>query len=308
MTTIKTFLKNEGVQYFTEGKNVSSGWINIKCPFCNDRSNHLGIKLNNLNRCSCWKCGDKKLLDIVVEIKSCTIEEAKRITKDLISSNTLQHHKDIVHEEIKLAKKISLPKHCSNVFPKLHLDYLLGRNFNARKIIRKYSLKACYMDGEYKYRIIIPIYEHGKLICFTSRDVTNKQKLKYKTAPKGKSIVDPREVIYNIDSVNEYCDAALVEGPTDVWRFGDGAICFLGVNITPQRILKIGEKKIRNLFIIFDNDRTGKAKSTLTSKILSPVVKNIHVVKFKTKRINDIAEFSDDQIRLFKRSIDFKSR
>ena len=36
-------------------KNVSVGFIGIKCPFCEDRSNHCGIATDAGNF-SCWRC------------------------------------------------------------------------------------------------------------------------------------------------------------------------------------------------------------------------------------------------------------
>ena len=40
---IISYLENRGVSYWTEGKNVTDGWVNINCPFSPDPSNHLGI-------------------------------------------------------------------------------------------------------------------------------------------------------------------------------------------------------------------------------------------------------------------------
>ena len=43
---IENYLDDLGVDYISEGKNVSSGWIEINCPFCGqDPSKHLGINL-----------------------------------------------------------------------------------------------------------------------------------------------------------------------------------------------------------------------------------------------------------------------
>ena len=35
------FLDDYDIEYWTEGKNVVKGWVNITCTFCDDDSNHL---------------------------------------------------------------------------------------------------------------------------------------------------------------------------------------------------------------------------------------------------------------------------
>ena len=99
-------------------------------------------------------------------------------------------------------------------------------------------MKACYTTGKYAYRIIIPIYENGILKTWTSRDVTNKQKERYKAATIEESAYDPVEAIYNIDNVKEYHDAFLVEGPTDVWKMGNGSMCFMGCEMDTSKTFK----------------------------------------------------------------------
>jgi len=302
---IKELFENEGIRYWTSGKNVSSHHINIQCPFCGDRSNHLGINLKNISMCNCWKCGPKNLLDIIVEVCDKSYKEAKDILKNLDKYSTFIPEEN----KIKLVRRSVLPKEASDFFPAIHLKYLKERGFRPKRVIRKYKLKACYLDGDYRYRIIIPIYQKGKLVSFTGRDITEKQKLKYKTASAKESRIDPKEIIFNLDSVNEYGDAFCVEGPFDVMKIGDGAFCFMGIKITPQRILEIAEKKIQNLYIFYDNDAPGKSAAKRISKYLSPVVKQTHILKYtktKNRKINDPANLTREEVLNLKKVLNFK--
>src|SRR3990167_10574082 len=51
-------LTEHDIPYWERGKNVSIGFIGIKCPMCNDHSNHCGINTSNM-LFSCWLCHTK---------------------------------------------------------------------------------------------------------------------------------------------------------------------------------------------------------------------------------------------------------
>ena len=55
---IVAYLDEKGIEYVTEGKNVSAGWIGLQCPYCSDQSNHLGVCLDGKGF-SCFRCGER---------------------------------------------------------------------------------------------------------------------------------------------------------------------------------------------------------------------------------------------------------
>jgi hypothetical protein len=75
------YLDDKNISYSTSGKNVSSGWIGISCPFCGDSSNHLGINLES-KVFSCWKCGEKgNFIKLAMELEGLSFKEImKEIT------------------------------------------------------------------------------------------------------------------------------------------------------------------------------------------------------------------------------------
>ena len=75
------YLQDEvGIKVSIDGKNVSTGWIGVQCPFCNDETNHLGIRINDL-RCSCWKCGNHSFISYITELIDCSHSKAKQLYK-----------------------------------------------------------------------------------------------------------------------------------------------------------------------------------------------------------------------------------
>lgn len=298
---LKDFFEENEVKYWLSGKNVSSGWINIQCLYCNDKSNHLGIRKRDF-KCSCWKCGGHYFGDVISKITGCSLKEAKKIMSELKKgTRTKTRRKD--KNDFFYQNEVVLPKEATKEFPKIHLKYLKKRGYNPRKIIEKYNLLSCYTSGRYKFRIIIPIVMNRKIVAYTSRDVTNTQRLRYLTAKESECIINPKEVIYNYDSIKENKDAFLVEGPFDVWKMGDGSFSFLGIKITSNRLINIAKKKINNLYIFFDNDSAGKNAAKKVSRILSPVVKRIHILSLK--KYDDPGSLNKIEISRIKRGLDF---
>lgn len=284
---IKMFLQQNGIKVWDSGENVSKGHINIKCLFCDDDFNHLGINLKTL-KCNCWRCGKKHISKIIMRVLNCPYGEAKSIVKSFDIALLINDKKyDLNQSDI-----INLPEGASKKFPNKALRYLESRGFNPKYLIKKYDLYYCnFANQRYKFRIVIPIYMDHKLISFTCRDITDIQTPKYKTATNKDAI---RSAIFNYDNIEKFGNAILVEGPMDAMKLGDGAFSCLGVSITPEREKLIAKKCIENLYILYDNDKTGIRKSEENESILENIVKRIHIMKLKG--INDPAELTFDRV------------
>lgn len=279
------FLEEFGIEFWTSGsKNVSPGWIGLQCPFpeCDDDTNHLGIRLKD-KKCNCWKCGPHSLRSVIKELTDLPNDEIKSIIKFLGAADEdipPYYHQQTPSSEVnKIRRKMSLPQESSIHFPQLHLDYLRSRGFPPLKTIRKYKLRATRNLGKYKFRIIIPVYMDRKLVNFTSRDVTGEQEEKYRHAPNKDVILHRDHCVYNIDSINQNGDAILCEGPLDVMKMGDGAVSFFGVQENVQQIIALKNKKIRNLYIMFDNDKAGNKNANRIAKMFAPLFKKVEVIK-----------------------------
>lgn len=298
---IEQFLKQQGIRVWDRGKNVSAGYIGIQCPFCNDHSNHLGIRLKDL-KVNCWKCGGHSLINTLKLLLNIGYIDAKAI-----SENLFKGVQDIEPDQDRIpASQLILPQGFSNTFPKIFKDYLEKRNFNSRRIIRKYKLMTCYRHGYYRYRIIIPIFKNHKLVSWTSRDITNCAEKKYIAAKVEESLIKPSELIYNFDSVKFGGDAILVEGPFDVFRVGDGAFCFLGIEINSSRLKQIVLKKIRKLYVFFDNDNPGKFAAKVAANQIAPLVKEVTFLNIKLFREKiDPAKMDSDLITKLKIDLEF---
>lgn len=299
------WLEEHDVEYFTDGKNVSHGWVNIQCPFpgCGDTSNHCGIRLSDL-RISCWICGsDHTFVNLAMELTECSYKEAIYTKKSL--SRGAGYDPLLTRRQSDTSSNITrLPLEATPDFTKKHLDYLRSRGFiPPKKYIKKYKLLATHPIGKYQFRIIIPVYMNNQLVSFTSRDVTGKQTPPYLSASDKEGKMNIKSTIYNYDNLRPRSNAILVEGALDVWKLGDGTISPFGVKYTDRQIILLKRKEIQTLFIMFDNDSAGRAGGRNFAKVMAPLVKKIEVVTFET--INDPGDLSIDEVSVLKYQIGF---
>lgn len=298
------FLKDYDVEYWTKGENVTKGWVNIKCQFCDDHKNHLGINLKTL-QVNCWLCGSHSTLRLVQKIMRSRWGEAQRVLKELTKGKKRGKRFKSKEERKKSERIMLLPDVASKHFPRLHIDYLRSRGFDRpRQLIKKYRLLACYTTSKYKYRIVIPIYLDGSLVSFTTRDVTERRKPKYKHPSLDEVLITPKNVVYNYDSITHGSDCIIVEGPVDVWKLGDGTVSTQGITFTTQQVLYLNKKGINNLFILFDNEPKAQRKAKELARMMAPLVNRVENVKLKG--FNDPGDLSISEAMSLKRKLGFK--
>jgi len=313
------FLDEHDIEYWTSGKNVRAGWLNIQCLFCDDESNHLGISMHNF-KVHCWRCGHSTIVNVVKRIADITYKEAKNICDELslgsLDANPPNAESYSSSEDL-LSANVEMPRGSTRRFPEIHKQYLIGRGFRpdkVKKLIRRYRLRACHTyPPRYKFRIIIPVIQNRKIISFTSRSIIDDDPniIKYMEASphpykeNGKKIheclIKPKHLVYNIDSVQEGSNALLVEGPMDVWKMGSRAICFFGVNFTEQQLIIVKNKKIKNMFIMFDNDRTGITNARIVARVLAPLVKKIEIITLGN--VNDPGELKEEEATIIRNQL-----
>lgn len=270
---LRELFEDEGIRYWPSGKNVARNCVNIQCIYCDDASNHLGINYKNL-RVKCWRCGPHNFTRLLVDLFDWSWTHAKQVAQSLEADSTPPLNVDTSSVSPRGGKStVLLPQESTIHFPRIHIEYLRSRGFPPRKTIRKYKLRAVYNLGRYKFRVVIPIFMERRMVSFTARDITGQQDPPYKMASEEESAVGRSKLVYNLDTIPEGGDAMLMEGPMDVMKFGDGAICTFGIEHNPGQIVQLKRKKIRNLFIVFDNDGPGRRAARELGPIVAPIVR-----------------------------------
>ena len=241
-----------------------------RCLICGDSKKSKSKKRFNLDfnggnpMYHCFNCegdiGSGSFLQIYSYVKGLTIEEAK---KELYKFNPDRLTQKLSKKrQQKIIKQISYDDHnwilddCISGYDNDGMIYLAYfgalRKFRIeRKIDSRYKLFIAY-KGDYKGRIIIPIYdENNNIIYFQARRIPGSDmEPKYRNPHLEKG-----SIVLNKPYFNKEKYIITVEGLIDAFMIGDQGTSCLGAEITNDFIKElIGIGKV---IISFDNDRPG---------------------------------------------------
>lgn len=255
------FLNDQKIEYRSSGKNIGRGWVGIrKCPFCGDRKYHLGMHKKTANL-SCFRCGTKVwILEYLMESYKCTRAQAREAIKGYVDWNQSGQDEHILSKP----SRIKLPIGATQEFPKAHLQYLESRGFGL-ETIQRFSLSACLYYSTWKYRVIIPILYQEKMVAFTGRAIAG-QDPRYLHSPSEESVIPVKSCLYNLDLATKH--TIIVEGPTDVWKLGSGAVCTFGTKYTNRQLNLLRKNGCEKATLIFDPDKSGRKAASLLCNAL----------------------------------------
>lgn len=292
---VLAYLQDRGISHSLSGENVSSGWVGVNCPFCEDQLNHLGINLSS-KLFSCWKCGAKgSIVKYIQRVENCSWAESYKILRKYIDrfySFTTQP------QEIKSSEIYSYIKKFKTELPDPHRNYLIKRGFDPDYIANKYNLLASPMTGDFRYRLIAPIYMNFELVSFVGRDVTGQGDPRYKNCPDSISTIPVKSCLYNIDSARKD-SVIVVEGITDVWRMGDDTVGLFGVQYTVHQLRLL--TKFNRIFVMLDSEAMDVANKLASD--LSSVVKEVEVLQLAE---GDPAELSAVEVAKLKYELNLR--
>lgn len=288
MYNISKFLEENNIPNWSKGNNVSEGWYNIQCIFCDDTSNHLGI--NPSGGYHCWKCGARgSFYFLIKNLLKTTIEKARDISIKYANPQFIE-----TEEPIPIKNDFELPK--ANEWTDAHLYYLTSRGFSL-DIIDKYKLYPTIYTKGWEYRIIAPIIYKGQIVSYTGRSIIPNQ-IKYKTCHNNDGIIPAKHLLYNIDTVYDKC--LIVEGVTDVWKMGDGVIATLGIEYTTEQLLLLKEKKLDYAYIMYDGEPLAIKKAYQLANELSLFIPNVEVLELDS---NDPGSLPPDEITSIRKDL-----
>src|SRR5574343_504584 len=283
------YLRDFAIPYVTQGKNTSSGWIGIRCPMCDDRSEHGGFRLSD-GKYRCWRCGWHDPAEVIKALEGCEYHIACR---RLIDYKMDGPPVELGKTRIARGQELKWPPGLIEM-RKVHYDYLLGRGFDPWAMTEKYNLKFTGSTGDYRYRRIAPITVDGEIVSYQGRDVTGKHKLRYMACKPQDEVEDHRTLLYNMDNAKGDT-AVVVEGIFDAWRLGDNAVATFGTSLTdagPQ-VARMAERWKR-LFVLFDPESPAQQKARKLVAMLR--VFGLEAYNVKLGFDGDAAELGKDKV------------
>ena len=165
----------------------------------------------------------------------------------------------------------SLPGECVRVDAMTEsspaIDYLLMRRFNLRELGQKYDIRVClnsYVDGV-TGRIVCPVFHRGRVVGWQARypgELRWKEAgvVKYRTMTG----LHTSQVLYNLDRARTWTTIVVMEGVTDVWRFGSCGVASFGKALSGRHIQLLRRANPDAVVLLYDFDGQ-KSESVLRS-------------------------------------------
>ena len=244
--------RDYGIPYVTGGhKHTRDGWVNTVCPFCigND-GYHLGHHPSS-GKWACWRCGGKNEISVLITLLKVGAREARTIVGNYGGIST-----SVVPQKNIMKKKFHLPPNSKEML-RAHREYLESREFDADKLDNEWGLLGTRMEStmdriDYSRRIIIPYTWDGKIVSFDARDITGKAQNKYMACSEAREAVGHKDILYG----NQHRwgrTGIIVEGTTDVWRFGASSCATSGIKHKPSQVRCIA-KHFDRVAVCYDPD------------------------------------------------------
>lgn len=277
-----------------EHHHVTRGWINIDCPECtpNAQQFRYGINIRGLYG-NCWACGSIRLAEALSRASNASFSVCQRLLSETET--------DYVQTQATWQKrnKLVLPKDVKPLRTS-HRKYLKERGFNPDELERLWEIKGTgQLGGKYKWRIFIPIKEpeRGEIVSWTTRAIFE-TKYRYLSASPDQERMFHRHLLYG----EEYARHAIiiVEGPTDVWKIGPGAVATLGTSYSQEQIERMA-KYIRRV-VCFDAEEAAQKRARKLCDALEVFDGETINVTLETGK--DAGEATNKEIRKLRRLLE----
>lgn len=272
MFNAKKFCNDYNIRYAREGKHFDRKgvWVNISCPFCAGSSHSTGGINTAENFYNCYRCGYHDLNSLIAILTRSDFKASKDIVAQYntahLSVRPLKHEKNTVSE-------VMFPSGTDKLTEKAK-KYLIKRKFDPDKISFQWGILATNHIGFYKHRILAPIYQNSQLVSYQCRDITGKHPQKYLACRQEEEIKEHQHCIYGLDQAKAKKRCIVVEGITDVWRLGPGAVAVFGIDYTKQQA-KILAENFNEIFILFDGEEQAQAQAQKLLTLIKGGFKNI---------------------------------
>lgn len=246
------FLSDFSVPFVTEGehKHARPDWVNVECPFCTGNAGyHLGYNMAD-DYWFCWRCEWKPPLKTLHTLTGIQYHELKAILP------AYGVNRSYVKKLPKGKKEFKLPSGIVELTSR-HKKYLRSRGYDPFELEEVWGIQSTSPTStldkiSYAYRVLFPFNWNGQLVSFDTRDVTGKQKDRYKACPKERERVEHKHILYgNQEAWGS--TGIIVEGPTDVLRMGEHSAATSGIRFTFQQV-RIIANTFKRAPVVFDDE------------------------------------------------------
>lgn len=288
-------------------RHYRQGWVNTPCPFCTGHpGNHLGYCIDSksefFGRFVCHRCGGKNTFRTISKLLG--IEEEARVWS-IIGQYGGATKRTILSTRMVLRppRNVDLPPRTTRLMEVPGaIRYLKGRKFDPEEIEQVWKVMATgpgavvkSKDGkqlDFSYRLIIPVYHQDKLVTYQGRDWTGKSSRKYLACLPELESRSIKSLLYGMDLVSTN-ETVLMEGVTDVWRYGAGAVACFGVKYHQNQVREL-LKRFDRIVMAFDPEAVAKIQ---TWKLMRELKENgVDVIRMKLPKGRDPGDMTREEL------------
>jgi hypothetical protein len=208
------------------------------CPWC-DAPGHFRLGIRPDGQCACWTCGGHGL---AATLSRLTGRPPKEFV-ELLGGLALPKYEPRPRGRYK-------PPPGVGPLTGAHLRYLKSRRFDPDEITGVWGVGGIGFQPHVRWRLFIPVHRRGQPVSWTTRSVSPCARVRYVSAKPEEESFPHKEWLYGLDKAGN--SVVVVEGPTDVWRVGPGAVATLGASVTRAQVRLIANVPVRT--VCFDNE------------------------------------------------------
>jgi DNA primase len=135
-------------------------------------------------------------------------------------------------------------------------------------------------------------------VSFQGRDITNKQKTRYKACNKEDEAVFHKDILYNLDNCQKET-IVVVEGIFDAVRIGNDCAATFGTEWTIEQFILL-RNRFKRIFVIYDNEREAQNKAIKLAMGLNALGKDVENFKLDG---GDPADLSPDDVLCLRKEL-----
>lgn len=257
------------------------------CIFCTDGSHgwHLGFNLEG-GGFNCWRCGGHS-----------TNKFLYKYFKKHEVGQILQAYQTAGMPKVRIKRdrpsKAVMPPQLEPLRP-IHRKYLLKRNFNVTAVEEEWELRSTIgFSGEWSWRIVTPVKNSlGKIVAYTGRALRDEVNPRWKMSADEEIAEDPKKLIYGIEKAKDRI--LIVEGISDVWRMGPGAVALMGINWKEEQAHILKDYLYRA--IMFDPEKEAQRQAQDLANWLAPFKGETEIITDLSSDPGDLSQKEADHI------------
>jgi DNA primase len=267
---LSTLVKKFGKYHLRKGVEYA-----FRCPKCEDARYRMDVNLK-IMAYNCFHCGESgSVYTLLKEMNDFLYRQAVDAQEKSICKMFNYSFSD--PKECKMPKGFKKFQKNMGITVSMEMqDFFVNRKLDWMKLGDQWGY--CEDNWRMRNRLIIPIIEDRKTVCWIARSVDGR---KPKELSPEASEANKSHYFYGLDLISQGDEVVLVEGIFDCERaiqYEYKSVSSLGCHLSEVQVGKLLAKKPSKIYIMFDGDDAGRKGTTEAYRLLAQRGGNPHCI------------------------------